>query len=122
MPHLSQVLLLSARDALTARLVLSGRADPDTFTRFSRIAFGAYGRRRTPAPKLGDEAVRAAAADMLECSGIVELEERVLSFLYAHSAGLKLLATMDDVGRLLQVGGSVQCMVPRCRACVDVHY
>jgi hypothetical protein len=38
-----QVLLLSARDALLARQVLSGRAGPDTLRRFSRLAFGAFG-------------------------------------------------------------------------------
>lgn len=37
-------------------------------------------------------------------SGILELESKVLSFLYAHAASVKLLATSDDVARLLQVG------------------
>jgi hypothetical protein len=40
---------------------------------------------------------------MLNSSGILELEERVLSFLYSHAGALKHLATLDDVGRLLQV-------------------
>jgi hypothetical protein len=40
---------------------------------------------------------------MLASSGIVELEDRVLSFLYAHAGSVKLLATLDDLGRLLTV-------------------
>lgn len=40
-----QVLLLSARDALTSRLILSGRSDAANTQRFCRIAFGAYNPR-----------------------------------------------------------------------------
>jgi hypothetical protein len=40
-----QVLLLSARDALLSRLILSGRSDIANTQRFSRVAFGAYNPR-----------------------------------------------------------------------------
>ncbi len=42
-PTRPQVLLLSARNALLSRLVLSGRASPDALKKFSRLAFGAFG-------------------------------------------------------------------------------
>jgi len=43
---------------------------------------------------------------MLRASGVPELEARVMAFLYENSAGLKLMATLDDAGRLLaEVGG-----------------
>ncbi len=38
---------------------------------------------------------------MLQDSGLHELEERVLGFLYNNSGSLKLLSTLDDVQRLL---------------------
>ena len=38
---------------------------------------------------------------MLQESGLHELEERVLGFLYNNSGSLKLLSTLDDVQRLL---------------------
>lgn len=108
-----QVLLLSARDALLSRLVLSGRTDPANTQRFCRIAFGAYNpkpRGRNPpqnpnalpgAGGRGIEELRAAAAGLLEGSGVPELEERVLGFLCEAAAGVKLMATLDDMGRLL---------------------
>ncbi|KAI8470959.1 MAG: hypothetical protein J3K34DRAFT_458551 [Monoraphidium minutum] len=52
---------------------------------------------------------------MLETSGVPELEERVLGFLYANSAGLKLMATIDDAGRLLAEASGAPAY-PRRRA------
>ena len=53
------------------------------------------------------EECRAAAAGLLEGSGVPELEERVLGFLCEAAAGVKLMATLDDTGRLLaEVGRS----------------
>lgn len=116
-----QVLLLSARDALLSRLILSGRSDPANTQRFCRVAFGAYNpkpRGKQPPPQAPDalpgsggravEELRAAAAGLLEGSGVPELEERVLGFLCEAAAGVKLMATLDDTGRLLaEVRGCV---------------
>jgi hypothetical protein len=101
--HPDQVLIASARDALLSRLILSGRASPDATTRFARAAFGPVGARGVLGQGVGPrgEALRAAARDMLAGSGVPELEGRVLGFLYDNAAGLKLMATLDDAGRLL---------------------
>lgn len=39
---------------------------------------------------------------ILKCN-VPYLSAQVLAFLYAHGGSVKLLATMDDIGRLLQV-------------------
>lgn len=99
-----QVLLLSARNALLSRLVLAGRADPANSQRFARVAFGSFNPRT--AGSRSAELVKSAAADMLQGSGVPELEERVLGFLFESAAGLKLMAILDDMGRLMnEVGG-----------------
>ena len=103
--HPDQVLLVSARDALLARLALAGRsgAGGDAAERLAAAAFGPVGARalaRQP-PAARREACRLAAVDMLEASGVPELEARVLSFLEANAGGLKLVAALDDAGRLL---------------------
>lgn len=95
-----QVLLLSARNALLSRLVLQSRADPDNLKRFSRIAFGAYNNKSSSSSR-STEVMRAAAGDMLEGSGVPELEQAVLGFLFEAAAGVKLVAVLDDMGRLL---------------------
>ncbi len=90
-----QVVLLSAQQALLSRLVLQGKADRDINMRFGRLAFGSRAR------KLSEREHKQAAEEMLTDSGLAELEERVLAFLYAHSGSLKLLALLDDVVRML---------------------
>jgi hypothetical protein len=119
-----QVLLLSARDALLSRLVLARRCDAANAQRFCRVAFGAFaggGRGRgsssstqaaahaSGVPGAGGRTaaeLAAAAEGLLAASGVPELEERVLGYLCEAAAGLKLLATLDDTGRLLaEVGG-----------------
>ena len=42
-----------------------------------------------------------AAEEMLQESGLQELEQRVLGFLCTNSGSLKLLSTLDDAQRLL---------------------
>ncbi len=42
-----------------------------------------------------------AAREMLQESGLQELEQRVLGFLCINSGSLKLLSTLDDAQRLL---------------------
>ncbi|DBA79311.1 TPA: hypothetical protein ACH3X2_007790 [Trebouxia sp. C0005] len=91
----SNVVLLSAQQALLSRLVLQGKADKDINMRFGRLAFGSRAR------KFSEREHKQAAEDMLTDSGLAELEERVLAFLYAHSGSLKLLALLDDVTRML---------------------
>lgn len=90
-----QVVLLSAQQALLSRLVLQGKADRDINMRFGRLAFGSR------AHKFSEREHKQAAEEMLTDSGLAELEERVLAFLYAHSGSLKLLALLDDVVRML---------------------
>ncbi|EFJ51098.1 hypothetical protein VOLCADRAFT_103740 [Volvox carteri f. nagariensis] len=120
--HPDQVLLLSARNALMARLVLSGRASPEAAKRFHRLAFGAFGGggfgsfgTRGAAAGPSREQVRAAAGCLLEGSGILELESRVLTFLAAHAGSVKLLATADDLTRLL---AQVRNVALACRSCL----
>jgi len=90
-----QVVLLSAQQALLSRLVLQGKADRDINMRFGRLAFGSRAR------KFSEREHKQAAEEMLTDSGLAELEERVLAFLYAHSGSLELLALLDDVVRML---------------------
>lgn len=90
-----QVLLVSARDALLARLVLNSKASARDLERFRTLAFG-----RKSAARSGAE-MRAKAAEMLDDSGLAVLEDRIFNFLYGQSAPLKLLATVDDSVRLL---------------------
>ena len=63
--------------------------------RFGRLAFGSRAHR------FSEREHKQAAEEMLTDSGLAELEERVLAFLYAHSGSLKLLALLDDVVRML---------------------
>ncbi|KAG1654245.1 hypothetical protein FOA52_005800 [Chlamydomonas sp. UWO 241] len=128
-----QVVLISARNALASRLVLSGRAGDDTLGRFLNLAFGAFGaamvRRSaggrggaTPATAaetaaaIGQEQVTAAAHAVLEDSGVLDLEQRVLAYIYAHGGAVKLMATVDDIGRLL---GEVRNVAALCRGCLQ---
>ena len=91
-----QVLLVSAQQALLSRLVLQGKPDKDIALRFGRLAFGSR------AKKFSLREHKQAAEEMLADSGLAELEETVLAFLYAHSGSVKLLALTDDIVRMLQ--------------------
>ena len=90
-----QVLLVSAQHALLSRLVLQGKADKHVASRFGRLAFGSRANKFPPHEH------RVAAGEMLIASGLAELEETVLAFLYAHSGSLKMLALLDDIVRML---------------------
>ena len=46
--------------------------------------------------------VLAAAEEVLEASGLLQLEARVFDFLACHAGTLKLQATMDDLMQLTQ--------------------
>eukprot|EP00879_Flechtneria_rotunda_P004959 GHRR01005234.1.p1 GENE.GHRR01005234.1~~GHRR01005234.1.p1 ORF type:complete len:470 (+),score=121.45 GHRR01005234.1:171-1580(+) len=108
--HPDQVLLLSARNALLARLVLANRADTANMGRFSCISFGSFNARSSGGgSSRSPEVLRDAALYMLHGSGVPELEKRVLGFLFEAAAGVKLVATLDDMGRLLtEVGQMVR--------------
>jgi hypothetical protein len=69
-----QVLLLSARNALLARLVLSGAADPDARARFAQLAFGRFCKP----DRIPSEQMAEAAHEVLAESGILELEAQVI--------------------------------------------
>ena len=86
---------MSAQQALLSRLVLQGKGDKETRLRFGKLAFGSR------AHVFSAEQHHQAAQEMLGESGLAELEDRVLAFLYAHSGGLKLLALLDDIVRML---------------------
>lgn len=47
--------------------------------------------------------MREAAEEMLEGSGVPELETRVLGFLTSNAATIKLSAVLDDLTRLLHL-------------------
>eukprot|EP00798_Chlamydomonas_sp_ICE-L_P018264 gene18264-24718_t len=118
-----QVILISARNALLSRLVLSEQASEESMRRFLTLAFGyaatatlspaattptpaagarAAGRRAQMAPApIPPEQVVCAAYAMLDNSGIEDLEQQVLAFLYAHGGNIKLMALVDDAARLL---------------------
>ncbi|KAK9830273.1 hypothetical protein WJX72_010744 [[Myrmecia] bisecta] len=92
-----QVLLLSAQDALLSRLLLAGNPSPADKDRFLRIAFGKKAAKMASA----EAECRKAAVEILEESGLPELESQVLGFLYTHSGALKLLAVLDDMAHML---------------------
>ena len=89
------MLLVSARDALLARLVLTNKASPKDLDRFRTLAFGRKASARSPAE------MHAAAAAMLNDSGLGTLEAKVFDYLYSQSAPLKLMSSIDDAARLL---------------------
>ena len=95
-----QVLLVSAQQALLSRLVLEAKADPDSLSRFGRLAFGSRAHKYSHSDYL------EAAEEMQIDSGLAALEETVLGFLYAHSGNVKLLALLDDITRMLQKVGT----------------
>jgi hypothetical protein len=118
------VLLLSARNALLSRLVLSGRSEAANTQRFCRIAFGAYnpysGSGASGVPGAGGrpaEVLAAAATGLLGASGLPQLEERVLGYLCEAAGGVKLMAALDDTGRLL-----AEVRVTVCGAASRVEY
>ncbi|EFN57538.1 hypothetical protein CHLNCDRAFT_143157 [Chlorella variabilis] len=90
------VFLVSARDALRSRLALRPAAAADDLDAFRKVAFGKHWGRVTD-----PETIRETAVEMLEASGLPELETRVLGFLGRRAALLHLVAVLDDVERLL---------------------
>lgn len=91
-----RVLLLSAEQALLARLVRSRQASIGALRDFARLWFGLRGQNRGT---LEDCAPHAPA--LLEASLLPEVEDRVVSFLYEHRGRLCLQSLLDDLERHL---------------------
>ena len=119
-----QVLMVSARDAYLARLVLSKQpVPPKLLAIFREVAFGrsrsrvrfahstfesttvwaCLSRRSQVMPRCRclEKAMLEAAEVMLQDSGMLELEQRVLHFLVSNAAAIKLESILDDAQRLL---------------------
>ncbi|KAK9845844.1 hypothetical protein WJX81_004061 [Elliptochloris bilobata] len=92
-----QVLLLSAQDAMLARIVLSGRAGKEERMRFGKLAFGARRAHSTL-----EAEYQEAAADVLAESGVAELEARVRNVAAASFGALRqdVAALAAEVERL----------------------
>ena len=103
---ITQVLLVSAQEALLSRLVLLDKASAEDRRRFARRVWGkSLGRR-------SDAEYKAQAQAMFEESGLLELETTVLSYLHNHAGGVKLVALLDDIIRLLhEVHISLNCIM-----------
>eukprot|EP00884_Botryococcus_braunii_P002284 jgi/Botrbrau1/12056/Bobra.0295s0011.1 len=91
-----QVLLVSAHDALLAKLIMWKRESPEELERFIKLEFG---RRASKKPH--EQLILDAAFERLEASGLPLLEEKVIRFLCTNSRVLKLVAVVDDFSRAL---------------------
>ncbi|KAL4860024.1 tRNA(adenine(34)) deaminase [Chlorella vulgaris] len=90
------IFLVSARDALFARLVLCAEPNPADEVMFRKIAFGKRWKGVTD-PAI----IRQTAEMMLAESGLPELEAGVMGFLGTRAAVLHQVAILDDIERLL---------------------
>lgn len=66
-------MLISARNALLSRLVLSGRASPEARARFAALAFGRF----ADPGSLTEAQMTGAANALLADSGLLDLENQV---------------------------------------------
>lgn len=102
-----QVLLVSAQEALLARLVLLDKATQAEQNQFGLKVWGSnYTRSRRPKSKAE---FKEEAAIMLEESRFPELENRLFSYLYNNAGGLRLVAMLDNISRLLNEVGILCC-------------
>ncbi len=91
-----RVLLLSAQQALLARLVQAGRADAGALRDFARLCFGLRGQAGAILAHC-----QRHAGPLLADSGLPALEEVVLSHLYEGRGRIFLQALGDDLDRHL---------------------
>lgn len=91
-----RVLLVSAEHALLARLVRAGAADAGAVHDFERLCFGLRGSRGGSL-----DACAPHAGAVLEASGLPELEDRVVSFLYERRGELFVGGQLDELERHL---------------------
>jgi GTPase SAR1 family protein len=91
-----RVLLVSSEPALLARQVQSGQAGPGTLRDFARLCFGLRGQGQATLRRL-----QPHAGAILEGSGLLELEQQVINFLYERRGRLLVQALLDDLDRYL---------------------
>lgn len=96
---LSQVMLVSAQEALLARLVLLDKASEEDKRKFCVKAWGSSWARRKQSKSEAE--MREQAQQMLEDSRLPELEDRLFSYLYKNAGGVKLTSLLDNMTRLL---------------------
>ena len=108
---------MSAQEALLSRLVLLDKASAEDRRRFARRVWGkSLGRR-------SDAECKAQAQAMFEESGLLELETTVLSYLHNHAGGVKLVALLDDVIRLLhEVHICLECIMSQAVQCLLLQF
>ena len=94
-----QVMLVSAHEALLARLVMTGKATKEEQRMFGLKAWGSSWARKRQ--QKSAEEMQKQAECMLEDSRLPELEDRLFSYLYSNAAGLKLMSLLDNMSRLL---------------------
>mmetsp|Transcript_6724 Transcript_6724/g.18809 ORF Transcript_6724/g.18809 Transcript_6724/m.18809 type:complete len:1043 (-) Transcript_6724:248-3376(-) len=92
----SQVLLISAKTGLYSRMIMLDRATAEHRNEFAKIAFGMAGWRKATLPQM-----KEAAPSLFEDSGISEVEDRLLKFLYSFAGRLQMLGSLDDISRHL---------------------
>lgn len=90
-----RVLLVSAEDALLARLVQSGRASDAAVNDFAKKALGKFAAQRTR------EVCLPYAPSMLESSRLPLLEDEILSYIYQQRGNLLLESLLGDIERQL---------------------
>jgi GTPase SAR1 family protein len=91
-----RVLLISAEQALLARLVRAPAPAGGAVQDFARLCFGIRGQAQASL-----EDCRRQAGAVLQASGLVDLEEQVVSFLFDHRGELFLTGQLDTLERQL---------------------
>lgn len=92
-----RILLLSASDALLARLVQNGRASAEALDDFQGLMFGrSRGGRRSA------EECAAVAPGLLADSQIEKVEERTVDYLYKHRSQILFETTLEALDRHVQ--------------------
>lgn len=91
-----RVLLVSAEQGLLARLVEGGRADEGVVRDFAKHVFGILGQRKATLEKC-----QPHAKELLDASELADLEESIVSFIYANRGRLFLQSVVDDTERHL---------------------
>lgn len=108
---LEQILLTAANPALLARLIENGLATEGVMQDFAAIVASSsirkYLRPKDPmqlselilAPTL--DSCRPFVSDVLEMSGVPQLEEKIIRYLYTHSSRLFFKLLLKNVSRVL---------------------
>jgi GTPase SAR1 family protein len=94
-----QVFLISAENALLARLIESGHASKEQLRDFNERAFGDEWDEDDP-PSL--EESQARAPRRLKKSGLPQLERRIITFLYEQRTSILFGSVVDELDRILK--------------------